>query len=197
MSKTLEFIYDIGSVPCYFAWRRLPDLVRETGASLVRTPVLAGAIFKALDNPGPTAVPVKANWYLEDLRLWAAHHGIPYKTNSHAPFTTLPLMRGVLVAEERGELDAYMDALFKPMWLEQKNVDDREVVRAALADAGLDPEPYFTEITRQDIKDRLRANTDAAMARGVFGVPTFFVADKLFFGQDRLHFVRDALRAGD
>ena len=104
-------------------------------------------------------------------------------------------MRGVFVAQERGETDRYVKAIFEAIFVNVKNMSDVEVVRATLIEAGIDFESYWKEIERDDVKSRLRDETDRAVQRGVFGVPTFFVGDELFFGQDRLEFVRDALGA--
>jgi len=119
--------------------------------------------------------------------------GLAYKPNHHAPLNSLALMRGVLAAEERNERDAYIEALFQAMWVNQRNLNEPEEPTATLTEAGLDAGAYAQSIGRPEIKEQLRKITDDAIARDVFGVPTFFVDGRLFFGQDRLNFVRDVL----
>ncbi len=193
MPKRLEFLYDIVSVPTYLAWTRIPALAEATGAEVVMTPVFCGAIFKAIGNEGPLGIPAKRAWYKGDMELWARHLGVPLKESPHWPVLSLPVMRGVFVAEERGERDAYLKAMFEANFLFARNLNEPDEVRSTLVEAGLDAEAYFAGIQRDDVKDRLRKNTDGAVARGAFGVPTFFVGERMFFGQDRLHFVKDAL----
>ncbi len=194
MPSQLEFLYDIVSVPSYLAWTQLPAVIKETGARLVMTPVFCGGIFQATGNPGPLAVPAKQKWYAEDLALWARHLGVPLNPSPHWPIRILPIMRGVLVAEERGELDAYLRTMFEANFIHARNLNEADEVQNTLVEAGLDADTYFAEIQRDDIKDQLRKNTDEAVSRGAFGVPTFFVGDQMFFGQDRLHFVKQALQ---
>lgn len=194
MPSQLEFIYDIVSVPSYLAWTQLPGVAKETGARILMTPVFCGGIFQATGNPGPLAVPAKQKWYAGDMALWARHLGVPLNPSPHWPIRILPIMRGVLVAEERGELDAYLRTMFEANFIHARNLSEADEVRNTLVEAGLDADTYFAEIQRDDIKDRLRSNTDEAVSRGAFGVPTFFVGDQLFFGQDRLNFVKQALQ---
>jgi 2-hydroxychromene-2-carboxylate isomerase len=195
MQKSVEFLYDFASVPCYIAWKHLDGVAAETGARVTMTPVLCQGIFNAIGNPGPLAVPAKREWYGRDLELWAKKRNVPYRPNPHSPIRSLPLLRGVFVAEERGESDRYIQTVFEAIFVHCRNMSDMETVKAAFAEAGLDSGSYLREIERDDIKAKLRRNTDQAVARGVFGVPTFFVGEELFFGQDRLEFVRDALAA--
>lgn len=197
LSKRLEFLYDFVSGPCYLASTQVGGIARAAGAELVLTPVLVGAIFKATNNPGPLGVPAKAKWIAGDMLLWADFYGVAFKPNPIFPIRTLPLLRGALVAEDRGEADRYVKAVFEAIWVHERNLNEPEEVRAVLDSAGFDPEVYFAEIERDQIKERLRRNTDDAVARGVFGVPTFFVDGEMFFGQDRLHFVRSVLERAD
>jgi 2-hydroxychromene-2-carboxylate isomerase len=158
------------------------------------TPVFCGGIFQATGNAGPFAIPAKQAWYAGDMALWARHLGVPLNPSPHWPIHSLQIMRGVFVAEERGELDAYLVAMFEANFMRARNLTEADEVRNTLVEAGLDADTYFAEIRRDDIKVRLRKNSDAAVSRGAFGVPTFFVGEQMFFGQDRLHFVKQALQ---
>jgi len=190
---TLEFVYDFVSVPCYLAWTQLSAITEESGAEIQLSPVFCGGIFKATGNPGPLVIPAKREWYAGDLMMWAAHYGVPLESNPHSPVQSLPLMRGAIIAEERGELEQYLKTMFEAVCVKALNMSDIKRVRETLNEASLDAATYFSQIERQDVKDRLRQSTDDAVVRGVFGVPTFFVGERMFFGQDRLEFVRKAL----
>ena len=194
LSKRLELLYDFTSSPSYLAWTQLPGIARDAAVELIMTPVLAGGIFKASGNPSPLDVPAKARWIAGDVALWADFHGVAYRSTPYFPIRSLPLLRGSLVAAERGESDAYVRCVFEAIWVHEADMNDPAVIEATLGRAGLDAGAYVAEFGRQEIKDRLRWNTDDAVARGAFGVPTIFVGERMFFGQDRLHFVRAALR---
>lgn len=191
--KRLEFLYDFVSGPCYLASTQVGEIASAVGAELVLIPVLAGGILKATNNPGPLAVPAKAKWIAGDMLLWAGFYGVEFKPTPYFPIRTLPLLRGALVAAERGEVDRYNRAIFEAIWVHQRNLNEPEEVRRVLISSGFDPEIYFAEIERTQIKEQLRRNTDDAVTRGAFGVPTFFVEGEMFFGQDRLDFLRSAL----
>jgi 2-hydroxychromene-2-carboxylate isomerase len=191
--RTVEFVWDFVSTPCYIAWRCLEPMVEAVGGNVVMTPVFCGGIFKAVGNPGPLVIPAKRAWYARDLSMWARRRGVPLVQGPHIPVRSLPLMRGSLLAEERGELRRYGDAVFDAIYVRQRDLSDMGLVRQTLGDAGLDVDAYMRGVERPDLKEKLVRNTEHAVARGVFGVPSFFVGDELFFGQDRIEFVLEAL----
>jgi 2-hydroxychromene-2-carboxylate isomerase len=193
--KTVEFLFDVGSPTTYLAHKRLPDLIARTDAQVVYVPVLLGGIFKATGNASPAEVPAKGVYMNVDLSRFARRHGVTLNFNPYFPVNTLTMMRMIagLVGDER--FPALVDALFEAMWKGRKNMGDPEVVAAVLTKAGFDPAELLAIAQSQPAKDLLIANTQAAVARGVFGAPTFFVGDDMFFGQDRLDFVEEALAA--
>jgi 2-hydroxychromene-2-carboxylate isomerase len=193
MNRTVEFVFDFVSAPSYIAWKTLPALLEAVGATLVLTPVVATGIQTATGNPGPAAYPAKMDWYVRDLARWCKKRGISISPSVHWPFRSLPLLRGCLLAQERGDTDRYVEAMFDAVFLHARNMDDPAMLEKSMYDAGLDVVAYQRGIERQDIKDMLRRNTDEAVARKVFGVPTFFANGELFFGQDRIEFVMEAL----
>jgi len=194
---TVEFVYDVVSTPTYIAWKCLAPMLLPLGADVRLTPVFCGGIFKATGNTGPLGIPAKARWYARDLMLWAKKRGVPLVLSPFLPIRSLPLMRGGVLAAERDETHAYLDAVFDAIYARARDLSDMGLVREALDDAGLDADAYLRGIERPDIKETLRHNTDHAVARGVFGVPSFFVKDELFFGQDRLLFVVEALQRSE
>lgn len=190
---SVEFVYDFVSIPCHIAWRVLRPMVERAGVRLVTTPVLCGAIFKATGNPGPLTVAAKREWYRRDLQLWAQRRGVPLVHNPHAPVRSLHLVRGSFIAEERGETERYMDAVFEALYVDALDLGQLQLYGEALERAGFDAPAYLDGVERPDIKRRLADQTERAVARGAFGVPTFFVDDELFFGQDRLEFAIEAV----
>jgi len=192
----LEFLFDVGSPTTYLAWTQLPALSERTGAEIKFTPVLLGGIFKATGNASPVAVPAKGAWMLADLDRFARRYGVPLAFNPHFPINTLGLMRAAVAAQQMGLLTEYLDAVFPAFWVEQLNMGDPEIAAARIAQGGIDAAAFFERTQSAEVKDRLRQYTESAVARGAFGAPTFFVGGEMFFGQDRLDFVEEALQAG-
>ena len=195
MTKTVEFLFDVGSPTAYLAWTQLPKICAETGATLVSTPMLLGGVFQATGNASPAAVPAKGRYMTADLTRFAKRYGVPFAHNPNFPINTLLLMRGAVGVQLRlpERLDIYLKAVFSALWVEQINLNDPAVLMAMLAAAGFEPAAMQALVAEPAVKDALRANTESAVARGVFGAPTLFVGQTMFFGQDRLDFVREAL----
>ncbi len=196
MADRLEFYFDVASPASYIAHARLPAIIERTGAILILRPVLAGGIFKLSGNASPAGVAVKRAYMMEvDLPRIARHHSIALDFHPNAPFNSLTLMRGALVADEEGRQAEYVAAIFNAMWAEARNLSDPAAVAEALATAGFDAEATFARVQAQTIKDGLISATATAVNRGVFGVPTFFAGSEMFFGQDRLDFIEQVLIA--
>jgi 2-hydroxychromene-2-carboxylate isomerase len=195
MSKSVEFFFDYGSPTSYLAYTQLPTIAAQRGATIAWRPMLLGGVFKATGNASPVTVPAKGRWMLDDIVRWAQRYGVPYAFNPHFPVNTLTLMRiATGLQMTRPEAFArYTDAVFGALWQQVKNLGDAAELAAMLGQAGFDADALLTLAARPDVKARLIAATDEAVARGVFGAPTFFVDGTMFFGQDRLEFVRDAL----
>lgn len=193
--KKVEFLFDYGSPTCYLAYTQLPRLLRETGAEAVYVPVLLGGILKATNNRSPAEVPAKGRWMQQDIARFARRYGVPYQPNPHFPVNTLPLMRGAVAMQRQGRLIPYSDAIYRAMWAEGRNMGDPATIGAVLAAAGFDPAALLAAANDEAVKAELKANTEAAVERGVFGAPVYFVGSEMFFGQDRQDFVREALAA--
>jgi 2-hydroxychromene-2-carboxylate isomerase len=194
-TKTLEFFFDFGSPASFLAYTQLPKLVAETGATLVLRPMLLGGVFKATGNSSPVTVPAKGRWMLGDLQRWAQRYGVAFNFNPSFPINTLTLMRGAagLQLRQPGRLTGYCDAVFAALWQQQLNLGDPAVLAALLTAAGFEPEPFMALVAEPEVKAALVATTEEAVTRGVFGAPSCFVGGAMFFGQDRLDFVREAL----
>ena len=196
MSKTLEFFFDVGSPTAYLASTQLPAMAAECGATLRYRPMLLGGVFKATGNASPVSVPAKGRWMHADMARWAQRYGVPFVMNPHFPINTLTLMRGAagLQLRESADFARYLDTVFKAMWATPRNLGDAAELAKVLTEAGFDAEAFTTLVADPAVKAALVANTEEAVTRGVFGAPTMFVGEAMFFGQDRLDFVREALR---
>ena len=194
---TVEFYFDFGSPAAYLAWTQLPQICSEAGAALVPRPMLLGGVFQATGNRSPAEVKPKAPYMNADLQRFARRYGVAFTHNPHFPINTLLLMRGAvgLQMHQADRFDDYCRAIYEAMWLQPRNMGDAAEVGAVLHRAGFDPQAVLALANQQDVKDRLKALTGEAVARGVFGAPTMFVGDDMFWGQDRLDFVREALLA--
>jgi 2-hydroxychromene-2-carboxylate isomerase len=198
MSATIAFIFDFGSPNAYLAYRALPPILERTGARLVINPCLLGGIFKATGNQSPAVAftPIKGKFEYEMLevrRFVARHRFEKFRLNPHFPVNTLMLMRGLVAAQEAGLGAAYLEMGLAGMWEEGLKLDDIEALARRIDAAGLDSASLLAAAQTDPIKQKLAGNTAAAVARGVFGVPTFFVGDEMFFGKDRLGQVEEAV----
>jgi 2-hydroxychromene-2-carboxylate isomerase len=195
MARELEFFFDYGSPFSYLADSQLKGLAERTGARVVYRPMLLGGVFKETGNSSPIAIEAKRKYMTADLERWAKHYGVPALHNPHFPINTIRLMRGAIAAERSGVFAAYHRAVFDAFWREGLNLGDAAVVRGVLERAGLDAERLAAASEEHAVKDALRVATETAVARGAFGAPTFFVGDQMFWGNDRLLFVEQALNA--
>jgi 2-hydroxychromene-2-carboxylate isomerase len=191
----LEYFFDYVSPFAYLADSQLPALVERTGAELVYRPFLLGGVMKASGNSPPFTVPAKGAWVNADMQRWAKRYGVEVRMNPHFPVNTVLTMRAALVVLEGGGFPAFHKAVFSAMWKEGVNVGDAEGLRGVLEKCGLDAAAVLERCGEPEIKDALRRNTEEAVERGAFGAPTFFVGDQMFWGNDRLDFVEEALRA--
>lgn len=197
MTRTVECFFDFGSPASYLAYTQLPAIAAATGATVAWRPMLLGGVFKATGNASPVTVPAKGRWMMGDLKRFARRYGVPFAFNPAFPVNTLALMRGATGVQlrEPGRFTGYCDAVFRAMWAEPRAMGDAAVVAEVLSAAGFDPAAFEAMTADPEVKARLVATTEEAVARGVFGAPSCFVDGTLYFGQDRLDWVRDALAA--
>jgi 2-hydroxychromene-2-carboxylate isomerase len=198
MPKTLDFIFDFASPNAYFAHKALGPMLERTGASATYIPCLLGGIFKATGNQAPFVafanVKGKNEYNMLEIQRFIAKHGLTnFKMNSAFPLNTVMLQRGALIAEEDGRLAEYIEAGLSAMWEDNVKMDDKDVFADALTQRGFDGAAILERTQDAAIKAKLIANTEAAVARGAFGIPTFYVGDDMYFGKDRLGQVEDAL----
>ena len=200
MTPKVEFHFDFGSPNAYFVHKLIPQVEQRTGAKLTYVPILLGGVFKLTNNQPPMVqfkgVKNKQEYQRLEIMRFIQKHGLTaFKMNPHFPVNTVQIMRGAVAAEMDGQLATYVDAVFRHMWEEGRKMDDPEVIRAALDASGIDGARVLARIQEQDVKDKLLQNTEASVARGTFGAPTFFVGDEIFFGKDRLRDVEEEIEA--
>ncbi|HTT97186.1 MAG TPA: 2-hydroxychromene-2-carboxylate isomerase [Rhizomicrobium sp.] len=198
--KRVEFLFDFGSPNAYFSHKVIPEIEKRTGAKFEYVPVLLGGLFKLTNNQPPMVAfgGVKgklAYEQLESQRFIRKHNLTAFKFNPNFPVNTLALMRIAVAAQAAGELAPYVDAAFHYMWEDGRKMDDPEIIRASLLESGLDADRLIAASQTPENKAKLMANTEAAANRGVFGAPSFFVGDELFFGKDRLRDVEEEILA--
>ncbi|MDD2058730.1 2-hydroxychromene-2-carboxylate isomerase [Pseudomonas sp. GD03860] len=195
MSKTLEFFFDLGSPASYLAWTQLPCLCARHGAQLVYRPMLLGGVFQATGNASPAMVPAKARHVFIDMQRFARRYGVTLAFPPGFPINTLHLMRGAVAVQlhQPQRFEAYVTVMFQALWVQQRNLADPAVVAAVLQEAGFDPEQFLAWTADAAVKAALKEATQEAVRRGVFGAPSCFVGEQMFFGQDRLDFIAEAL----
>ena len=195
--KTFDFYFDFGSLAAYLAHTQLPKMCAETGASANLLPMLLGGVFQATGNSSPMNVPAKGRYVFVDFKRYADGYGVPLNMNPNFPIITTTLMRMVTALQMHKDprMQTLMDTVFQAIWVDSRNLNDPVTVGQVLTDAGFDAATLLAMANEQATKDQLKAVTMKAVERGVFGAPTFFVGEDMFWGQDRKEQVKAALKA--
>lgn len=194
MSKTLEFYFDFGSPTAYLAHKRLGQLAEQYALEVVYKPMLLGGVFKATGNNSPVAIPAKGQYMMDhDLPRFAKRYNVQLNFNPHFPINTLNLMRGAIAAQRLDCLSPFVQAMYDAVWIDAKNMGDPGVVAEVLTRCNLDTQALLELSQDAEVKQELIECTEAAVARGIFGTPTFFMGEDMFFGQDRLDFIEEVL----
>ena len=198
MKPRVEFHFDFGSPNAYLSHRLIPAITERTGVPFVYVPVLLGGVFKLTNNQPPMVqfkgIKNKAEYARLETARFIKRHGLTaFRPNPHFPVNTIQIMRGAVLAERDGLFEHYVEAVFRAMWEEGRKMDDPQVIKATLTNAGIDADRVMEGIQEQSIKDKLVADTASSVDRGNFGSPTFFVDDEMYFGKDRLDDVERAI----
>jgi 2-hydroxychromene-2-carboxylate isomerase len=194
------FYFDFGSPNAYLAHKVIPAIERRTGAKFKYVPALLGGIFKATGNRSPAEayadIPSKLRYEGKETERFVRKHGITeYARNPHFPVNTLQIMRGAVAAQKLGVFEDYVEAVYRAMWVDGLKMDEAAVIETALKTAALPAAELMALTQDPEVKARLIANTESAVAHGVFGSPSFLVGDELFFGKDRLRDVEEEIAA--
>jgi len=192
MSKSIEFFFDVGSPAAYLAQMQMPRIMGETHATIVYRPMLLGGVFKATGNASPPGI--KGKYIRHDLERCARALEVPLNFNPFFPINTLQMMRVVTAAQDENLLPSCLGAIYRGMWVDRLNMGEREVLLGALKAGGLNGPHLLARAEEPAIKERLKETTEEAVARGVFGAPTFFIDDEMFWGQDRIDQVIEAAK---
>ncbi|MEP1538075.1 MAG: 2-hydroxychromene-2-carboxylate isomerase [Paracoccaceae bacterium] len=187
----IEFLYDFGSPNAYLVHKILPGIAKNHEARVTYSPILLGGVFKATNNQAPLAafanITGKVAYIRREFARFIERHAVPFKWNDHFPVNTLTMMRGAVFAQGKAWEQQYIDTCFDAMWVQGANMADPDVVVSTLDAAGLPGADILSATQIPDVKGRLAAVTDDAIARKVFGAPTMFVGNEMFFGKDALN----------
>jgi 2-hydroxychromene-2-carboxylate isomerase len=194
----VEFLFDFGSPNAFLSHRVIPAIEARTGVKFDYIPVLLGGIFKATGNQSPaTAFQTIRNkpeyQKLEIERFIRQHSIVGFGFSPYFPVNTLTLMRGAIAARTLNVFDRYVDAMFNHMWVTHKKLDDADSLAIALNESGFEPGQFIEMCSLPAVKAELIANTERAVQRGAFGVPTYFVDDEMWFGKEHLRDVEEAI----
>ncbi|MCF7641193.1 2-hydroxychromene-2-carboxylate isomerase [Acinetobacter johnsonii] len=193
--KSVEFYFDLGSPYSYLAYYRLLQMAEQQEIQIVYKPILLGGVFKATGNRSPIEIPVKGAYSILDMQRWAEYYQIPMQMNPHFPMNTLTLMR-ILTGVQLLHLEKFeqvLKLLFDAMFGTPQNLNEPTVLAEVLKPSGFSVEDIMSMVQSDVVKQKLITETEQAILRGIFGAPTFFVGDEMYWGQDRLHFVEQAL----
>ena len=199
MAGTVEFYFDLVSPYSYLSYGRVVQICEVHGAELVLRPMLLGAVHKAVGLQAPIEIKNKGRYQLRDIHRWVEYYGLPMRFPEPFPFRTLKTMRAATVRAEAGDLETFTREAFAVYWEEGgapkgfEEAGEEGPLREVARRIGKDPEEVLEGAATGEAKEALKNATAEAVERGVFGAPTFFVGDEMFWGNDRLHFVEAAL----
>ena len=188
MNKTIDFYFDFISPYAFISFQQIKSLKFKQEFKFRLKPVLLGGLHNLHKITAPAFIPAKATFMIRDCKMVSEKCKISFKFNSYFPIKTVDLMRGVLIAEEDGIANNYIDKIFETMWVSGLNLNDQQVVDKTLKNLEINPKTFSLRLSSQNIKDELKERTQEAYEKGVFGAPTFLVNNKIFWGQDRLEY---------
>jgi 2-hydroxychromene-2-carboxylate isomerase len=194
MTKTVTFYFDYGSPATYLAWTQINNIIEEANATLTMIPMLLGGVFKETGNVSPATVPAKGKWMNNDLKKHAELYNVEFNSNSFFPINTLNLMRGAIAAQNMDIFQKYSEAIFTGIWVKDLNLGDISILQDYLDKSDINTVKLFDLAQSDEVKTILIQNTKEAVVKGVFGAPTFLIGEELIFGQDRLNFLKLALK---
>tara|TARA_Y100000814_G_scaffold191535_1_gene140441 strand:- start:5737 stop:6381 length:645 start_codon:yes stop_codon:yes gene_type:complete len=197
-SMKAEFLFDFGSPNAYLSHLVIPKIEQRTGVKFEYIPVLLGGVFKATNNVSPAislkGIKNKGEYQgIETQRFLKKHDISNYQRNPYFPVNTLQVMRGAIFAKQANIFQQYINEIYRHMWENPKKMDDPETFREALIESKLPADDIMNGINSAEVKGELIQNTNEAVERGVFGSPSFFVDDDLYFGKDKLVEVEEAI----
>lgn len=194
----IEFFFDCSSPWTYLAFHNIQPLSAELNEPISWRPILVGGIFNAV-NPSVYAmreqrVSPKFNYMVKDLNDWAALAGLKITMPPRVfPVNSVKAMRACIFLEPQGLLVPFARAVFEAYWIREEDISQAEVLRNICETLGVDGEAVLLGIAQDEIKIQLKMNTEEAIQRGAFGSPTLFLGNDMYFGNDRLALLRNAI----
>ena len=188
MIKSFDFYFDFGSPYTFLAHKQIREIEKENSIKIRYMPILLGAILKLAGTKANVDIPIKGKYMIKDCKLCAEKYNIQFKFNSYFPIISLNLMRCVLVAEKNDFAQIFINKVFDSIWIDGIDLNDNTIVEKLLINLDINPKTFLMDAVEPKIKDELKKRTDDAYNKGIFGVPTFIVNNKIFWGQDRLEF---------
>jgi 2-hydroxychromene-2-carboxylate isomerase len=197
MTKTIEFIFDFVSPNAYLVWQPLRALAARQGAQIKITPAFLGGMHKLTGNAPPfirdAEVKGKNAYAKLEMQRFIEKHGFHrFKMNPKFPFNSVNLLR-MLVSLSGDDQIKFIDSMTPALWEEGLDVTDAAAVAAVLTKAGFDAEALAEKAQDPAIKQALIDNTERAVERGTFGIPTFYIGEEMFFGKERLGQIEEML----
>lgn len=194
----IEFIFDFASPNVYLANKVLPEFIKKHNVSFEYKVCLLGGIFKLSNNQPPLIaaqdIPNKTDYFMKEISRFVNFHKIEeFKMNPFFPVNTVMMQRGLIYASKQGNQEKYIEVVMRGLWEEEKNLGDHEILSNHLTSNGLNGAEIIEHAVDQEVKDELFANTENAVKRGVFGAPTFFIGEHMFFGKEAIREMPDYL----
>jgi 2-hydroxychromene-2-carboxylate isomerase len=209
MANRVELVFDFVSPNAYLVWWPLRELINRHEAELDVIPVFLGGMHKLTGNAPPmirdAEVKGKNEYAMLEMQRFITKHGLTkYRLHPQFPFNSILLQRMLFAADQDGRGVQFVEGLLKPIWEEGLDISSPEAIGMALTAAGFDPADLFARAQSDAVKQGLAANTDAAVVRGAFGIPTMFVGSlggpkgegEMFFGKERLGQIEELLAKG-
>lgn len=196
MAKTIDYYYSLISPWTYLGGARLEEIAARHGAAIAHKPMKLGEVFPATGGlPLPKRAPARQSYRMMELKRWREYLGMPLNLNpAHFPVPEWPAAGMVIAAKSAdGDCGALSRALLRAVWSEERDISDRSTLAAIAGECGMDGEALLAAADHGDAAAEYQANTEEAIARGVFGAPTYALGEELFWGQDRLDFLARAL----
>jgi len=188
MIKPFEFFFDFASPYTFLAHKQIREIEKENSIKVKYMPVLLGGLLKSFGIKANVDIPVKGKYMIKDCKLCAEKKSIDFKFNAYFPIITLNLMRCVLIAEKKGFHEIFINKVFDSIWKDGLNLNDNFIFEKLLKNLDINPKTFLMDAIDEKNKNELKKRTEAAAQRGVFGLPTFIVNNKMYWGQDRLDF---------
>ena len=188
MSKPIEFYFDFISPYSFISYKKIRQIIKKENIKFRLRPILLGGLHNLHNIKAPAFIPAKAKFMIRDCKMIAEKNKINFKFNSYFPIKTLGLMRGVLIAEEDNIQNFYIDKIYEAIWVDGLNMNDQNIIDKVLKNMDINPKTFFLRTSNQNIKNLLKKKTEEAYQKGIFGAPTFYVNNKLFWGQVRLEY---------